>query len=197
MSALSNDSFAWWDQEFDAAGRPIRLDVRMAAQQFWKSACHKTRALVGEPWDAAALLERAVAQVSRYLDRRAVAPLSQDAGRVLRCAFYRGLRRHAARLRRNRSSDVANEISAASVSRQCTTKEDCKLDAEKTARHLTGRAQDMYQLRCVGHDWNEIAEVFGTTSVAARAEYSREIRRVRSKLRKGHGASDIGTPRRM
>jgi DNA-directed RNA polymerase specialized sigma24 family protein len=129
-------------------------------------------------------MERSVAQVSRYLDQRGAQSCSENAGRLLMCAFYRSLRRHAARLRRIQFTDCSNEILAPAVARECTSKEDCKLDAERAASQLSTRAQGMYQLRRAGHDWNEIAQTFGITPTAARAEFSREIKRVKLELRK-------------
>src|SRR5581483_11676447 len=37
-----------------------------------------------------------------------------------------------------------------------TSKEDCKLDAEKAAKQLSRRVQDLYEFRRAGYEWNEI-----------------------------------------
>jgi transcriptional regulator len=44
----------------------------------------------------------------------------------------------------------------------------------------------MLELRTVGFDWKEIAEVLKTTDGAARAEYSRELRRAKLKVQASH-----------
>jgi hypothetical protein len=80
--------------------------------------------------------------------------------------------------------DNTNELPAPGTAQRCTSKEDCKLDAEKTAKQLSRRAQDLYQLRRAGYEWNEIAQIFATTPAAARAEFSREIKRVRAEIEK-------------
>jgi len=65
-----------------------------------------------------------------------------------------------------------------------TSKEDCKLDAEKAAKQLSRRVQDLYEFRRAGYEWNEIAQIFATTPAAARAEFSRDIKRVRAEIEK-------------
>ena len=64
------------------------------------------------------------------------------------------------------------------------TEEDCRLDAEKAARHLSARGRQMYELRHAGFEWREIAQKLSTTDAAARAEFSRELKRARLKLTK-------------
>ncbi len=183
MSTLSGKGPFWWDRELDSTGKPIRLDVRSAASEIWEDACQQTRALLGEPWEAAGLMERSVTQISRYLDRRGASLSTQDTKGLLMCAFGRGLRRHAAKLRRIQLADDINEISTAPPARTCTSKEDCRLDAEKAARQLGERGRRMYELRNAGFEWKEIAQILNTTNAAARAEYSRELKRARSNVK--------------
>jgi hypothetical protein len=168
----------------DPTGKPIRLDVRSAAREVWNDACTKTRALLGEPCEAAGLMERSVVQISRYLNRRGVAIFSQDTSNLLMCAFCRALRRHVVKLRRIELAPDLSEASERSPTRTCTTEEDCRLDAEKAARQLSARGRQMYELRHAGFEWREIAEKLSTTDAAARAEFSRELKRARLKLAK-------------
>src|SRR5215469_3521893 len=86
----------WWDRDVDQAGRRIWPDVRLAGHEIWKRACKRTRAAVGEHGPAAELMESAVGQVSRYLDRIG-APLSSRKHVLLTVAFSRALRRYAAK----------------------------------------------------------------------------------------------------
>jgi hypothetical protein len=184
MTTLSTEILPWWDREVDQHGKPIRADVRSAARQLWKNACRKTRALIGEPCEAAGLMERAVAEVSRYLDQRSAPVCSETAVGLLMCAFNRSLRRHAGQLRRLELADNESHLQVPVWHQQCASKEDCRIDAENTVRRLNQRTQDMYQLRRAGYDWNEIALVFASSPAAMRAEFSREIRRVGTELRK-------------
>jgi FixJ family two-component response regulator len=60
------------------------------------------------------------------------------------------------------------------------------LDAEKAARQLSARGRQMYKLSHAGFEWREIAQKLSTTDAAARAEFSRELKRAKLKLRKKH-----------
>jgi hypothetical protein len=185
MNTLSGKGPLWWDRELDPTGKLIRLDVRSAAREVWSDACNQTRALLGEPCEAAGLMERSVAQISRYLNRRGVATFSQDTNGLLMCAFRRALRRHVARLRRVELAPDLSEASERPPARSCTTEEDCRLDAEKAARELSERGRQMYQLRHAGFEWREVAQKLNTTDAAARAEFSRELKRARMKIKNG------------
>ena len=168
----------------DPTGKIIRPDVRSAAREIWHDACSQTRALLGEVCDAAGLMERSVAQISRYLNRRGVPVFSQDTNGLLMCAFYRALRRHVAKLRRIELADDMNAIADTRSPQSCTSKQDCHLDAEKATRQLSERGRKMYELRHAGFEWKEIAAILNTTDAAVRAEFSRELKRARSKLNK-------------
>jgi DNA-directed RNA polymerase specialized sigma24 family protein len=184
MTTVSSKSPIWWDQELDPTGKPIRLDVRSAAREVWNDACSQTQALLGEPCEAAGLMERSVVQISRYLNRRGVATFSQDTSGLLMCAFCRALRRHVAKLRRIELAPDLSKASERPPTRSCTTEEDCRLDAKKAARQLSTRGRHMYELRHAGFEWREIAQKFNITDAAARAEFSRELKRARLKLTK-------------
>jgi DNA-directed RNA polymerase specialized sigma24 family protein len=200
MTTASSKSPIWWDQELDPTGKPIRLDVRSAAREVWNDACSQTQALLGEPCEAASLMERSVVQISRYLNRRGVATFSQDTSGLLMCAFCRALRRHVAKLRRIELAPDLNEASERPPTRSCTTEEDCRLDAEKAVRQLSERGRQMYELRHAGFEWREIAQTLKTTDTAARAEFSRELKRARLKIKnegasKNHVARPEGCPK--
>jgi DNA-directed RNA polymerase specialized sigma24 family protein len=100
------------------------------------------------------------------------------------CAFCRALRRHVAKLRRIELAPDLSRAAERPPTRSCTTEEDCRLDAEKAARQLSERGRQMYALRHAGFEWREIAEKLNITDAAARAEFSRELKRARLKLRK-------------
>jgi hypothetical protein len=183
MNTISGKESLWWDRELDPTGKPIRLDVRSAAREVWNDACNQTRALLGEPCEAAGLMERSVVQISRYLNRRGLSMFSQDTSGLLMCAFCRALRRHVAKLRRIELAPDLSQASERSPTRSCTTEEDCRLDAEKAASQLSERGRQMYELRHAGFEWREIAQILKTTNAAARAEFSRDLRRAKLKMK--------------
>lgn len=183
MNTLSGKGPLWWDRELDPTGKPIRLDVRSAAREVWNDACNQTRSLLGEPCEAAGLMERSVVQVSRYLNRRGLPMFSQDTSGILMCAFCRALRRTVAKLRRIELADDVNALSQTHSPHSCTSKEDCRLDAEKATRQFSERGRKMYKLRDAGFEWKEIAATLNTTDAAARAEFSRELKRARLKVK--------------
>ncbi len=183
MSAFSNRSSLWWDRELDSAGRPLRPDVRSAARQVWNQACARIETILGDSSDAAMLMEKSVAQVSRYLDRRDRAPHTDDARALLMFALCRAVRRYALKLQRVQLiGDFSEFYEPLPPGRTCVpTKEDCRLDAEKAARRLSPRARAMFDLRRVGLEWKEIAEFFNTTDCAVRTEFSREVKKAKIK----------------
>ena len=176
------ESLSWWDREFDSSGLPLRADVRSAARDLWENACHQARAFLGDISEAPDLMENSVLQVSHYLDRRAVPLFEQDTSGLLMCVFYRGLRRHLYKRRRIELIPDVSQIAAPGVNSLCVTKQDCRLDAEKALRQLSDRARQMYDLRNEGYDWEEIARLFKISPTAARAEFSRELKRAREML---------------
>jgi hypothetical protein len=84
-----------------------------------------------------------------------------------------------------RTSANLSEASERPPARSCTAEEDCRLDAEKAARQLSERGRQMYELRHAGFEWREVAQKLNTTDAAARAEFSRELKRARMKIRNG------------
>jgi hypothetical protein len=194
MSERSSEDLPWWDREFDPSGTSIRADVRASARELWSNACRQTKALLGEACEAYRLMERAVIQISRYLDRQAIPLFSRDTDRLLMCAFGRALRRLASKRRRMVLPGDA-EIDAMLATRRLAIDQDRMLDAERAASHFSDRARRMYDFREAGYEWKEIAPIFGTTEAAARAEYSRELKKARRKLGKtcGFGEARLGT----
>jgi DNA-directed RNA polymerase specialized sigma24 family protein len=178
----TDESLSWWDRDVDSEGKPIRADVRSAARDLWDYACEQARTFLGDASEAPELMETSVLQVSHYLDRRAAPLFERDAGALLVCAFYRGLRRHLSKLRRlELTADVAT-LPPPRPGRSCPSKEDCRLDAERVLRKLSDRARQMFEFRKRGYDWEEVAAILNTSDGAARAEYSRELKRLKMKL---------------
>jgi DNA-directed RNA polymerase specialized sigma24 family protein len=182
MAPSAGKDPVWWDRELDFAGRPIRPDVRAAAHQVWDNAWKQVRAILGEPCAAAGLMERSVEQISRYLDRSGSPLFTQNTCGLLMSAFSRALRRHVTKLRRIELVGSISELSEPLPSQSCASKEDCRLDAENVARLFSERGRTMLELRSVGFEWKEIGEIFKMTDTAARAEFSRELKRAKQKM---------------
>ena len=172
----------WWDRELDAAGRPIRADARAAALEIWEKIHKQAESILRDSSEAAALMEQSVAQISRYLDRTGATLCPQNAARLLMASFTRALRRRATKLRRIELVGDMNDFREPRSTAHCGTTQDCRLDAEKACRHLSERSRTMHRLRSEGFDWEEIAGMMRTTATAARAEFSRDLKRAKRKL---------------
>ena len=181
MAATASNGPIWWDRERDSSGREIRTDVRAAAREIWPTACRQARSLLSDMTEAAELMEKAVAQVSHYLDRAGVDPFSQNTRGLLMCAFCRVLRRYAMKLHRlqlmGRSADLPERIFAPGWAGLV----ELRLDLEKLGCDLTDKARTMLGLRSSGFDWKEIAKALHMTETAARTAFWREIKRATSK----------------
>src|SRR6185437_7625725 len=90
----------WWDRETDErTGRDLRPDVRQAGHMVWQWVCSKAQELLGDPNDAAEILEASVRTVSRYLDAKGVALHSADHAGLVAVVNYRSLLRLATKRR--------------------------------------------------------------------------------------------------
>jgi DNA-directed RNA polymerase specialized sigma24 family protein len=172
---------SWWDQDLDRKGRQIRSDVRSAAHQVWKDACRRTQSLLVDPAQAADVMEDAVAQVSRYLDRIG-APSSSPKNGLLLLAFSRSLRRLAAKSRRLESVGGTVELSTRAVDHGWSRQVEARLDLENIVRKLSERNSTVLALRAAGYNWKEVAQAFGTSVATVRNGFWREIRELRRKL---------------
>jgi DNA-directed RNA polymerase specialized sigma24 family protein len=171
---------SWWDREVDRAGRPIRDDVRSAAHEVWKEARRRTQALLADPAQAADLMEDSVAQVSRYLDRIG-APLSSPKNGLLLLAFSRTLRRVARKSNRLEPAGGAVELSSRAVDHGWSRQVDARLDLENIVRKLSERSSAVLALRGAGYNWEEVAQLLGTSVASVRNSFWREVRRKLSK----------------
>lgn len=168
----------WWDRDLDNTGRAIRPDVRSAGKDIWQQACQKTIALVGDDWPAAELMENAVAQVSRYLDRIG-APASAPKHGLVMAAFGRALRRYAAKVSRIDLVGNSEELLRHASSRVWVAQANARLDLEKIMHRPSGRSGEILTLRAVGYEWKEIAALFGTPTSCLRNSFWREIKQIR------------------
>jgi len=171
-------AYSWWDRDADAAGRRIREDVRIAAHEIWEEACRRTHAVLRDRTLAADLMERSVAQISRYLDRIGAPPSSRKHG-LLMVAFCRALRREAATLRRLELVGGSSELSDRTIDDGWVRRLNARLELETLVRGLSERNGQVLMLRASGFEWNEISRLLGASVAAIRNAYWREIRKIR------------------
>lgn len=179
VMSCTGKTLVWWDRDVDQTGRQIRPDVRLAGHEIWECACHRTRAAVGEHAPAAELMESAVAQVSRYLDRIG-APLSPRKHGLLLAAFSRTLRRYTAKCARLHVTGDSNDISGCIRDESWMSGIYYRLQLENILRKLSARNGSVLLLRAAGYKWKEIASLLGSSVAAVRSAYWREIDQLRS-----------------
>ena len=171
----------WWDRDVDQAGRPIRPDVRLAGHEIWKPACQRTQALLDDQGPAAELMEDAVAQVSRYLDRIG-APESSCKHGLLMVAFCRRLRRYAAKLNRLEFVGGSGELSSRTLDEGWAGQINARLDLERIARKLRDKNGIVLMLKAAGYEWEDVGQILGKSSAAIRMSFWREVDRIRGPL---------------
>jgi DNA-directed RNA polymerase specialized sigma24 family protein len=184
----SEPSLPWWDREFDEkTGSPLRPDVREAAHRVWKWVSFKTREILGDPSDAAEVLESSVKSVSRYLDKNNVPLHTADPGGLLAVACYRRLRRLARRRRRIEFVGGSSELADILRVPDWRDKIDRRLFLEELARELDVDNRGILRLRTAGYDWKEIARMLGMSVPAVRQGFWRNVRKAHLRLlRAGH-----------
>lgn len=175
---MTGSTRVWWDRDVDQVGRRIRPDVRLAAHEIWEHACERTRAATGDHAPAAELMESAVAQVSRYLDRIG-APVSSRKHGLLMTAFSRSLRRHRAKSARLYLIGDSNELSLWTADERWIRGIHARLQLESIVRKLSARGGEVLMLRAAGYEWKEIAAIFGTSVALLRNGFWREINQLR------------------
>jgi DNA-directed RNA polymerase specialized sigma24 family protein len=172
---------SWWDREADSAGRAIRQDVRTAAHELWEQACRQTHAVLADRELAAELMERSVAQISRYLDRIAAPTCSRKHGLVM-TAFCRGLRRYAKKAARLELLGSSNDLADHLVDDSWIARANARLELERIINQISDRSAEVLMLRAAGYEWKEIAPIFRTSVAAIRNSFWREIETVRWNL---------------
>jgi len=172
----------WWDRETDErTGRDLRPDVRQAGHMVWQWVCSKAQELLGDPNDAAEILEASVRTVSRYLDAKGVALHSADHAGLVAVVNYRSLLRLATKRRLKLivpTSNLAEVLRAP----DWLEESDRKLLIDKLARELDPETRGLLRLRINGFDWKEIGRMVGLTPEAIRKKFWRDVRKAHLRL---------------
>jgi len=158
-------------------GGVLREDVKHAANNIWKGVCITTRAILGDDAEAAEILERCLARVSRYLDAHGGVMFAQNVNALLFVSF----RRELWSVRNRRKTAVA--ITECNHLADVTWFEiiDSQLDFEDLVRQLSDRSQIALNLRRAGYAWKEVAALLGTTVPVIKSSFWREVIRLKSK----------------
>jgi DNA-directed RNA polymerase specialized sigma24 family protein len=176
----------WWDRDVDGKGRQIRSDVRTAAHEIWDWACNTTQSRLGDNTAAAELMELAIAQASAYLDKNGI-PLNSHSSThlasLMRRCFGRVLHRHAQRLKRLELVGSNLELSNLAADRTWSSQIDARVDFERMILLLTEKCRTILTLRDAGYEWQEIANLLGTTVSAVKKQFFREIRELQLRFR--------------
>ena len=172
----------WWDREIDErSGRELRADVRQAGHKVWQWVCLKAQELLGDPNDAADVLETAVKTVSRYLDANRVAQNSADHAGLVAVVCYRSLLRLATKRRLKLIAPVS-DLAEVLRAPDWRDKVERRLLIEELARELDPKTRGLLRLRINGFDWKEIGRMVGLTPEAIRRQFWRDVRKAHLRL---------------
>lgn len=172
----------WWDRETDErTGRELRPDVRQAGHKVWQWVCAKAQELLGDPNDAAELLETSIKTVSRYLDSKGVAPHSADFAGLVAMVSYRSVLR-LAKKRRIKLIVPASNLAEVLRAPDWRDAADRRLLVEELARELDPEARGLLRLRINGFDWKDIGRMVGLSPEAVRRKFWRDVRKAQLKL---------------
>ena len=172
----------WWDRDVDRTGRTIRLDVREAALSVWRSACRRNQIVASDPSQAAELMERTVAQLSRYLDRKNVAIFSRSIEGLVAHSFQRAV--HREHIKRNRLlplDDPAN-LPERGSNGSWHDRIERRLELGQVIKLLDDQSRRVLALRYAGYTWNETASLMGLSVAALRSAFWRDVNRVKRRM---------------
>jgi DNA-directed RNA polymerase specialized sigma24 family protein len=183
MAHSSKSLPAWWDREFDSSGKPIRTDVRAAAIKVWESVCALVAGIRGNSAEAQELLERAVASVSKYLDKNDVGTEgSQDPGGLLVVAVHRLAWRLSRRESRIQSIGSANELADILRAPDWIGEADRRIFLDKLLSALRPETRTVLRLRMEDLEWEEIGNMLQIDASLARTRFWRDVRKAYLKM---------------
>ena len=180
MCASSGSGSCWWDRDVDGRGRLIRADVREAGHKIWKEARHRVWLKCGDEADAGWLMESAVEQISRYLDRKSQPVFSKDLRWLLLTAVCRLLHRYKTKLERLELVGNLSDFSERKTESDFVRHADSRVELARIQKGLSAEGCIILALRVAGFGWREIAGTMHMTETTVRQKFWREIRRVRA-----------------
>lgn len=172
----------FWDRDTDREGRVIRADVRSAAQEVWEKARRMACSVLGDPTDAAEIMEACVARVSRYMDARNQGLFTQRTNALLLVAFRNALFSLAKKRRRLQTIGHASAVDHYLQDCRWAREFELQLDLKTLVRQLSPRSRAILTLRQAGYEWQDVAGLLGITASNAKSGFWREIRQLQSKI---------------
>ena len=179
---MSAESHGWWDRDVDHEGHRLRSDVRAAAHEIWQRVRSQAESVLGDSTAAGELMELAVSQASRYLNRKGTPPDSQRQVGLLLVTFWRLLERRRAKLGRLEPIGDIGEFSERVLDGTWSNQIDSRLDRDKIVRLLSERSRTVLALRNAGYDWSEVAQLLNGTAAKIKGDFWREVHQLRRKI---------------
>jgi hypothetical protein len=128
-------------------------------------------------------MESTVAQVSRYLDRRAVDAFSREIDGLILLAFQKALYRRVTKLRRIESRGGTGELSRLAIDETWAREVHSHLELDQVGRLLSERSRTILALRYAGYTWKESAKLLRAPLPALRSGFWRDVARVKRELK--------------
>jgi hypothetical protein len=132
--------------------------------------------------EAAELLEKVVAKVSRHLNRHHVPLNPPGIAGLLIFSFRRELRRRAVRQSRLEFIGDGNQLAELLRAPDWVDEINRHLDVEKFMSYVSEEGCTMLRLRRQNYDWNDIAGLLGISISTAKVRLLRELRRAYIKM---------------
>jgi hypothetical protein len=132
---------------------------------------------LGDSSQAAELMECAVAQVSRYLDRKGIAVFSLDS---LRIPFIEAVQHDLAKRKCLLSWD--GEFPKRAVDETWLPQLQARIELQQIVGRLCEKSKTVLALRYAGYSWRETADIMGESVAALRTAFWRDVHRVKFQL---------------
>jgi hypothetical protein len=191
--ALRTTNHVWWDRELDEQGHSLRKDVREAGHEVWDKVRVCVAVILGDDSEAARFLEKAVGDISGYLNRQRAKLFSTNARALILIAIRNALRREAAKRRREQAAGGSIDLAQRLLAPDWRDLLELHMDLQKVTRSFSKLAQEVLALRIEGYRWKQVSELLGVAVTVAKRSLQRDLSRVRATL---SGSGRNGRPHR-
>ena len=154
--------------------------MRSAVIAVWNNSCRRMQSALGDSSQAAELMECAVAQVSRYLDRKGIALFSRKIEGLVAHCFQRAVQRDLSKRKCLVSWD--GEFPKRAVDETWLPQVQARLALQQIVGRLCEKSKTVLALRYAGYSWRETADVMGESVAALRTAFWRDVQRVKLQL---------------
>jgi hypothetical protein len=191
--ALRTTNHVWWDRELDEQGRILRKDVRTAGHEVWDRARACVAVILGDDSEAAQFLEKAVGDISGYLNRQRAKLFSANTGALIMIAIRNALRREAAKRRREKAVGGSEELAVCLSAPDWRNFLEPHLDLQRMTRSFSKLAQEVLELRLEGYRWKQVSQQLGVAVTVAKRSLQRDLSKARAMV---SGSQCNGPPQR-